>query len=424
MGNKMNEEILALDEAAADISEGLSCLESFYEFYSELTSKPEISLEDYNQATSVFKQFQISTGYPIETTSLEDVNSLGDAGKDLITALWTFVKNISRVIMIAIRKSIEFIKKIIVKMFSGQDEIVRRSEKIILRSKSRKDSLKSESFIKASEVIKACTVEDKLITGVEASQRLLDFANNVVKVWVPNPMNKALDDFREDIFSIAEDQDNVVFNKLLNELGKMQMVPLGTHPKKISAADIKEHYGFVWSASSKENYVDFFASETLPGNRAFVSFIPKNKDTKSPEFLKMVGLFGYDFMTYRTKIKTDSSIRVISPTEIRQIASNIREAVNISRPVIKRLDNVADIKKNIYKALDKFQMDTNHQTNMSNDKETAQAKAKEIRSTIVFIKAQLDQLDKPAVPYMKHLLVTGNALLDYCDKSLSSFEKN
>ena len=61
---------------------------------------------------------------------------------------------------------------------------------------------------------------------------------------------------------------------------------------------------------------------------------------------------------------------------------------------------------------------------MSNDKETAQAKAKEIRSTIVFIKAQLDQLDKPAVPYMKHLLVTGNALLDYCDKSLSSFEKN
>ena len=44
----MNEEILALDEAAADISEGLSCLESFYEFYSELTSKPEISLEDYN----------------------------------------------------------------------------------------------------------------------------------------------------------------------------------------------------------------------------------------------------------------------------------------------------------------------------------------------------------------------------------------
>ena len=69
-------------------------------------------------------------------------------------------------------------------------------------------------------------------------------------------------------------------------------------------------------------------------------------------------------------------------------------------------------------------MDTNHQTNMSNDKETAQTKAKEIRSTIVFIKAQLDQLDKPAVPYMKHLLVTGNALLDYCDKSLSSFEKN
>jgi len=301
------------------------------------------------------------------------------------------LKKIWDAIVVAVKKSIEWIKATFMKVFDAATKLDDRSKKLLAMAEKTTGALKKDSKIENETIAKAISVGGKVAANATASGVLKDTGKAVFSTIADLSGKKG-----DEIASVLEAADTSIPADWLDKMG----TDLGPAPGTKPISNGKD-YGAPEGTRAA-------ISNELPGNRAiFTVMAGEGKSGAEAVIAHQTKLIQFN----KEQGEVSATLPVLSVNDAKEVITDIAELVKEILAYKAKVDAISKIKERIVKAADKL-----------SKREPKEGEKEKLQTVEKVVRTSASQLDAPMAEFSIYGLKTGNAFLQYAELSLKQYE--
>ncbi len=433
-------------EMVEDASEKAASLEEFLDTVSRTRVKGGLDACGANIARFTLESFATSLDLPIKELGLPSQESFedgfstylgrGTATEGFVDTIKALLEKVMKAIKIAIDNSIAFGKKVIVMLFGSRGKLIKKAEAIATVAKeAQKDAKLLRKQVGGGFVNQALRTATKEYTGVEASELMSKATDVLVSSWQPEKYAADFTKTSETLFRTLKDAfgAGVTFENYeaalqkFVDLSKAEQKPLA-NARLMSKEFISDKLKI--DIPTVEGDVDAFVvysdGVVLPGSKMLVTFVPNFAAVKdSIAGTDLSKYYQHKLVDVKRPEYSDQQALTLSHSEIIKVAENVKNSVSKLDDILKKFKALDTARIKMRATL--FVLDSKSLININEEAPTDNGidkPVKIIRAGANAIRAQINNVDKPASDFSKHTILVGNQLLTYCGASLKAYENN